>query len=49
LSQKDQINFIYLLFKEFGHKEYGGLLKKGTRDRIRNMQENAINSLKINM
>ena len=49
VSQKDQINFIYSLFKEFGHKEYGGFLKKGTRDRIRNMQENAINSLKIDM
>ena len=49
VSQKDQINFIYDLFKEFGHKEYGGFLEKGTRDRIRNMQENAINSLKIDL
>jgi hypothetical protein len=49
VSQRDQINFIYALFKEFGHKEYGGYLEKGTRDRIRNMQENAINSLKIDL
>ena len=49
VSQKDQVNFIYSLFKEFGHKEYGGFLEKGTRDRIRNMQENAINSLKIDL
>ena len=49
VSQNDQINFIYDLLKEFGHKEYGGFLEKGTQDRIRNMQENAINSLKIDM
>ena len=42
---ENQINFIYSLFKEFGHKDHGGFLEKDLF--IRNMQENAINSLKI--
>ena len=25
VRQEDQINFIYSLFKEFGHKEYGAV------------------------
>jgi len=49
VSQTDQINFIYNLFKNFGHIEYGGLLEHGTQDRIRKMQENAIHSLKLDL
>ena len=46
IGQKEQIDFIYKLFKEFGHKGYGGLLASGNKERIRKMQENAIKSLK---
>ena len=49
VNQTDQINFVYNLFKKFGNIEYGGILEHGTQDRIRKMQENAINSLKIDL
>jgi hypothetical protein len=46
IGQKEQIDFIYKLFKKFAHKGYGGLLASGNKERIRKMQENAIKSLK---
>lgn len=47
VSQSDQVQFIHFLFKNLGHKEYGGVLERGTLERIRKMQERAINSLKF--
>jgi hypothetical protein len=49
VTQSDQVQFIHFLFKNLGHKEYGGVLERGTLERIRKMQERAINALKLDL
>ena len=49
IKQKNQIEFIYNLFKKFAPEGYGGILQSGNRERIRKMQENAIRVVKDNL